>query len=104
MKPQSSVLPMLALLVSACANHAYCERKPQYYGAASVPPIQGAGNLKVPESPTAMRVPPQPPSELAFGTRVPDPKHPGRHSVQCLDQPPPMVEAPAPAATTGGTP
>jgi hypothetical protein len=76
--------------LAACVANGYCLSKQRYDHAPSVPPIHGGEGLEVPTSPTALIVPPEPAVDVPFGARVPDPQHPGRTKIECLDQPPPM--------------
>ena len=83
-------------LLGGCATKAYCMKEQKYDHIASIPPITGGEGLNIPNSPTALRVPPAPPEsqDAPFGSRVIDPKHPHRTQYACLDEPPPMPPAP----------
>lgn len=87
-------LPLLlgVLLFAGCASKSYCMKPQKYDHVASIPPITGGEGLKIPNSPTALRVPPAPaPAQDApYGSKVIDPKHPSRTEYACLDEPPPM--------------
>jgi hypothetical protein len=79
-----------ALALSACATHSYCLAHQKYDHVPSVPEIKGAGDLQMPESATALRVPPLASGveDVAYGNKVVDAK--GKTQVECLDDPPPM--------------
>jgi hypothetical protein len=99
-------LPLLlgALLLAGCGSKAYCMREQRYDHVPSIPPITGGEGLNIPNSPTALRVPPPAPGaqDEPYGSTVVDPRHPGRTQYACLDDPPPLP-ANAGAAATGGT-
>ena len=80
------------LLFAGCASKSYCMKEQKYDHVASIPPITGGEGLKIPNSPTALRVPPvpAPAQDAPFGSRVIDPEHPHRTDYACLDEPPPM--------------
>jgi hypothetical protein len=99
-------LPLLfgALLLAGCNSKSYCMREQRYDHVPSIPPITGGEGLNIPNSPTALRVPPAAPNapNEPFGSTVVDPKHPGRTQYACLDEPPPLPPN-ADATATGGT-
>jgi hypothetical protein len=72
----------LSLLVTGCASNSYCLGKQPYENAEERPPLQSVGDLKLPDSPTALRVPPKPANPVPFG--VANAKGDG----VCLDKPP----------------
>jgi hypothetical protein len=97
MKPAFSTLRPCVLLLglallAGCGSKAYCMRDQKYDHVASIPPITGGDGLNIPNSPTALRVPPAPPNapDAPFGSKVVDPQHPGRTQYACLDEPPPL--------------
>jgi hypothetical protein len=53
--------------------------------------------LSLPTPNTALKVPEARGEPVTFAFVVPDPKHPGRTKIQCLDEPPPI---PAPSDST----
>jgi hypothetical protein len=79
-----------ALTLSACATRSYCLAHQNYDHVPSVPEIKGASDLQIPESATALRVPPLAAGDddVAYGNRVVDGK--GKTHIECLDDPPPM--------------
>jgi hypothetical protein len=89
------LLPLLAL--GACATGSYCEGQQDYQRAQSVPVLQPAGGLKVPESDTALKIPPPPAKAVPFGEVGKD--EDGDDMVVCLDKPPALPPlAPEPVA------
>ena len=90
------VLTAGALLLSGCASNRYCLADQKYSHAENRPTLTVVDGLKLPESATALRIPPPPPATVPFGTR--DEKGDG----VCLDKPPPMP-APATASTPAKT-
>ena len=89
----------LGLLVlaglSGCATSSYCTDEQKYQEAKSVPALNGADGVQLPESPSALRIPPPPESPVAFGEIYKDTE--GEERVRCLDTPPQM-SLPPPAA------
>ena len=80
------LMPVLAL--GACSVNTYCEGEQDYQKAGTVPPLQGAEGLKLPQSASALKIPPPPPHPVAYGEHVKD--EDGDDVVQCLDKPPEM--------------
>lgn len=70
--------------LSACGVNRYCVTQQDYQIAGVVPELQAAGDLELPQSPSALRLPPPPASRVPFGKVADD------GSISCLDQPPPM--------------
>jgi len=80
-----------SVLLAGCASESYCLRQQRYDKAQSVAPIAAGEGLSLPQSPTALKVPPPPANDTPFGILLTG----GRKSnngtrVQCLDQPPPL--------------
>lgn len=88
------LLSLAVSLLSACASTQTCEAKADYRKAAAIPPIQAADGLKLPESPSALKVPNLTPAAIA-AAQQPGPKK-GKGTA-CLDYPPEI--APTDAAT-----
>ncbi|HUS25486.1 MAG TPA: hypothetical protein VM369_11105 [Candidatus Binatia bacterium] len=85
------VLPALGaamLLASGCAANGYCTGEFAYQKAGSVPPLKNAQGLKLPESSSALKIPPPPAQTTPYAQTVKDAD--GDDAVACLDQPPPM--------------
>ena len=80
-----------AALLVGCAGNRYCLGDQPYSHAASVPALQPAEGLKLPESSAALKIPPPPDDPVPFGTKTKNEK--GKDVVQCLDQPPRMPPA-----------
>lgn len=77
-----------SLLLSGCATQSYCLGKQHYDDAVSIAPLEASDGLSLPQSPTALHIPPPPAKDEPFGT-------PGKvanspYSAQCLDRPPPL--------------
>jgi hypothetical protein len=92
------ILLLPALALSGCAVNSYCEGQQKYMEAKSLAPLQSADGAKVPESASALRIPPPPTNPVPFGQTVKD--EDGDDAIACLDKPPEMAAAPAvPKAT-----
>ncbi len=91
---------LLAILgLSGCAASSYCMDPQNYQKAKSVPSITGAEGLQLPESPSALRIPPTPENPVAFGELYKDAD--GDERARCLDTPPQMtLPPPSPPAPT----
>ena len=85
-----ALLPVLAL--GACASNSYCLGEQKYQNAGSVPPLRPIEGLKLPESPSALKIPPAPANPVAFGERYKD--EDGDEKSRCLDKPPAMPALP----------
>ncbi len=92
-----------ALVLSACAGER-CLKEQPYAHARSVPVLQPVDGLKVPESSSALRIPPPPAEPEPFGRKVRNAK--GKQVVECLDEPPRMTAPapPLPASPPGSKP
>jgi uncharacterized lipoprotein len=89
------LLLLSACALGACASNSYCEGDQAYQKAKTLPPLAGVEGLKVPESASALKIPPAPPNAVAYGTHVKNEK--GKDVLQCLDKPPDMPPPAAPA-------
>lgn len=107
MKPSIRLSILAGLLaVAGCSTTSYCEGEHDYQAAPSIPPLKPADGVRVPESASALRIPPPPPNNVAFAETYKD--EDGDDAVRCLDKPPPMPAlaaepakaAPAPAPVT----
>jgi hypothetical protein len=91
------LIPMLGL--AGCAAGSYCDGQQDYQRARSVPALKPAEGLKVPESGSALRIPPAPANPVPYGEVQKDAE--GDEVVRCLDKPPelpPLAAEPEPAA------
>lgn len=77
-----------AALLGGCAANSYCLEEFDYQKAQSVPPIRGTEGLAIPDSPSALRIPPAAPDTEPYGKKVKDDK--GDEKIVCLDRPPAM--------------
>lgn len=84
------VITAAALLLSACAGNRVCTASADYREAAAIPPIQPAEGLKLPSSPSALKVPELTPAAVE-ASKQPLPRR-GRGTA-CLDYPPEMAPA-----------
>lgn len=84
---------LLAILgLSGCATTSYCIDEQKYQQAQSVPPIKGTEDMQLPESPSALRIPPPTENPVAFGEIYKE--EDGDERVRCLDTPPQMTLPP----------
>ena len=83
------LVPVMAL--AGCAASTYCEGEQDYQRARSVPAPQSAAVLQIPQSESALRIPPPPENSVPYGEEYVD--EDGDEVVRCLDKPP---EMPAP--------
>ena len=91
-----------AFLLGGCVAGSYCEGLQDYQRAKSVPPLQPADGLKVPESEGALRIPPAPANSVPYGEVGQD--EDGDEIVRCLDKPPELPPAPAEPAPAAPAP
>ncbi|NKF23244.1 hypothetical protein [Solimonas marina] len=76
-------------LLSACSATRRCEGDQAYQDAKTLPTPGQIPGLTVPQSPTALNIPPAPADQVPFGQKVKNPK--GGTEWACLDQPPHMT-------------
>jgi len=97
MKPAMKILFLApALALAGCAVNSYCEGEQDYAKAQSLPPLQDVEGAKVPESPSALKIPPPPQNPVAFGETYKD--EDGDDAIRCLDKPPEMPPQAEPKA------
>lgn len=84
------VLLVACCTLSACGVNRYCVTQQSYQVAGVVPELKPVGELDLPQSPSALRLPPPPANRVPFGEIGEN----GR--VSCLDQPPSMPETAVP--------
>jgi hypothetical protein len=75
-------------LLAACSTNSYCLADQDYQKAQVVPELRSAEGLELPESPSALRLPPPPSKPEPFGVRTAD------GTGLCLDKPPAMSQPP----------
>lgn len=90
-------LSLLCLSLVGCATDRECTAEAKYRQAESIQVIQGTGELRLPESPSALRIPPL--SEAARAAAAEPAEHGKGRRAGCLDVPPPMPPQEAEAAT-----
>jgi len=83
MNRRALLLIALAAVLSGCASGPRCISDENYRDAATLAPPPATGNLKLPESAGALRIPPAPATPSTPG--------PG---LDCLDSPPRLAEEP----------
>lgn len=81
-KPATPWIALAAVVLAGCAGNRYCLEPQAYQSAETYPPIAASGELSVPESPSALRIPPPPAKAVPFGFED------KTGEVVCLDQPP----------------
>ncbi|HEY0914997.1 MAG TPA: hypothetical protein VGE22_09030 [Solimonas sp.] len=74
-----AVLVLATALLAGCASRNACVSDAEYHKATSLPPLTTVDGLKVPESASALRIPPAPAAQPAA-------------EGSCLQTPPPMPE------------
>jgi hypothetical protein len=92
-----SLLLLPALALGGCAVNSYCEGEQKYMAAKSLAPLQSPEGARVPESASALKIPPPPANPVPFGQTVKD--EDGDDAIACLDKPPEMAALPAPKPT-----
>lgn len=98
MKFVAALFGISTLVLTGCASNRYCLGEQDYQNAENLQPLQPVEGLKLPTSPTALKIPPPAAKPVAFG--VANAKGDG----VCLDKPPPMAQPPAPVATPATKP
>ena len=73
---------LACVAMSACSVNNYCLVELDYQKAEPVPELHGTDELAMPQSPSALRLPPQPQTKVPFGQRAED------GTGVCLDRPP----------------
>ena len=86
MKVSSLLAVSAAALLSACAGNQVCNADADYRKAAAIPAIQPAEGLKLPQSPSALKVPDITPAAAQAAASQPMPRK-GKGTA-CLDYPP----------------
>lgn len=89
----SRILALAAVaLLSACASGGHCVGEFDYQKAASLPPATAVQGLAVPESASALRIPPPAAKPVPYAEFYPDPEDPEDRKVRCLDVPQALPE------------
>jgi len=86
-----TVLMVASLALSACASNRHCAGVQPYQEAKTLVPPTSLDGLTVPESASALRIPPAPEKPVGFAIERPDPEDPGETTMECLDLPPRMA-------------
>lgn len=82
------------VLLGGCGTNRHCIGDFPYQSATTLPPPERVEGLTMPESVSAMRIPPPPEQAVPYALEVPDPENPGNTRVSCLDVPPPITVEP----------
>lgn len=72
-------------LLAACGGNKYCLVEKEYQQARIVPELRSADGLTMPNSPSALRLPPEPANPQPFGVKN------SEGEGMCLDKPPEMA-------------
>ena len=88
-------------LLGACSNTRRCESVQSYQKAETLAAPAAVPGLTIPQSPSALNIPPPPANDVPFGKQVADPAEPGKTHYECLDAPPQLVVSSEPAAAAG---
>ena len=67
MKFVAGLFGLSTLLLTGCASNSYCLGKQDYQSAADLQPLQPVDGLKLPSSPTALKIPPPAAKPVPFG-------------------------------------
>lgn len=92
-------LPVLfaAALLSACGGVSrHCVGEFEYQRAQTLPAPGKIEGLSLPDSASALQIPPAPENPVPYARQVPDPEDPGEMRTECLDVPPPLTIKPEP--------
>jgi hypothetical protein len=90
------LIPLSLLALSGCAVNSYCTGEMDYQTAPSIPPLQGGEGVRIPESASALKIPPPPANPVGYGEIRKDAE--GDDVIHCLDKPPELPPAVAPKA------
>lgn len=102
MNPWMKSLALAPALLAGCAASSYCTGEQKYQKARSVPALQGVEGVTLPDSATALKIPPPPERAVAYGEVYTD--EDGDEAVRCLDKPPAMPPVTAPVAAPAPAP
>ena len=92
------VLSAAAALLAGCASGGHCVGEFDYQKAQNLPAAAPADGVKVADTGSTLRIPPEPSQKTAYAEKYPDPEKPGKEKIRCLDAPPSMEEPAAPPA------
>lgn len=97
-----TVLAAVAAL-GACGGAArHCIGEQDYQKAQTLPPPAAVDGLSVPQSPSALQIPPEPKQPVGFARTVQD--EAGAERTECLDMPPRMKVTQEPPEAVIGVP
>ncbi|MDD3762884.1 MAG: hypothetical protein PHP86_06305 [Nevskiales bacterium] len=88
MSLRMATVALVALIMSGCASNRHCVGVKEYQTARTLPPPVAVEGLSVPESASALQIPPAPEHPVPFAHEVADPESPGETQLECLDVPP----------------
>lgn len=102
MNPWIKALALAPAMLAGCATSSYCTGEQKYQKAQSVPALRGVEGVTLPDSATALKIPPPPERAVAYGEVYTD--EDGDEAVRCLDKPPAMPPVTPPAAAPAPAP
>lgn len=86
-----------ALLLSACGGVSrHCVGEFEYQKAQTLPAPGQIEGLVLPNSASALQIPPAPEKPVPYAREVADPANPGEMRTECLDVPPALTIKPEP--------
>ncbi len=89
--------------LSACGGAArHCTGELEYQKASTLPPPAAVDGLAVPQSPSALQIPPAPKTPVGFANQTTDAE--GNIQTECLDMPPRMRVTEEPPEAIIGAP
>lgn len=98
-QPFLGALSMLSatVLLSACGGVTrHCVGEFEYQKAQTLPAPGKVEGLALPDSASALQIPPPPENPVPYAREVADPANPGAMRTECLDVPPALTIKPEP--------
>ncbi len=82
----TALIVLVALGLGACSSTSHCRRPQDYQSAPDRAPLTGVEGMQLPESASALRIPPPIDNSVPFGEKARD-----GDVWNCLDMPPRLV-------------